>query len=95
MHTSQAAALTTARSNPVPGRAAHGRPPGAGAPPPLYGTTPRALAHYAVACRASALVLHLEGLAADAAYLADLADQSDTQAPSTPSADGDPKGATP
>ncbi|KAB7740909.1 hypothetical protein GA707_18605 [Nostocoides sp. F2B08] len=44
-----------------------------GAPPPLRGSTPWHLNRFAIACRASAIVLDLQGHPGHAAHLRDLA----------------------
>lgn len=61
---------------PVPSRAQpFTRTPGA--PPRRHGVGPNSRARFAIACRASAVVLELEGLAHHAAYLRSLADAVD------------------
>lgn len=45
-----------------------------GDPPPLRGRSPRHLYRFAIACRASAIILDLEGHGGPASQLRDLAD---------------------
>jgi len=54
--------------------------PTVGAPPPLRGHTPWHLNRFAVACRASAVVLALQGHTDHAAHLRRLADVAQTRA---------------
>ena len=51
-----------------------------GQPPPLRGSTPTALARFAIACRVSALVLERQGHSRHAEHLRRLGDAADRQA---------------
>ncbi len=63
-------------AHPIP---AGPHPPEVGAPPPLRGHSPWHLARFAIACRASAIVLALQGHPAPAARLRRLAVAADAQ----------------
>lgn len=51
--------------------------PGLGAPPPLRGDCPSHLSRFAIACRASALVLDLQGHPGEAVHLRAIATAAD------------------